>query len=177
MVYPMLSLREGKWSLLESRYDAVTNANVVAQFALSSLRAGWSTLEILGKKYKTRREQFLTEGRMSGSYVLEHGEELVARYEATSIPLFVVGPCLIKVGIDEILAYDGRELAVNTQSFGRQIFLVSDGSREIGHLRVVRSSCPMRPMAHLPDDVPPEIQVFLCWYLASCLKSGGVPAG
>src|SRR5512135_1396827 len=137
-------------------YQVVGDKTNVGHICLN-LFAAKAKLDIKGKAYKVypKPGQGIRWGIMPpGIYLLESDGIVVAQYESTRHTGFITLPGVSMVSIEGKLTYDGKELALKTQSFRKQQFSVVENYQEVGTLHVERAFLLRKLVADLPSNMP-----------------------
>ena len=140
-------------------FTVVQGSQALADIDMSAWRER-GTLTVEGKSYRVYRE-----GVMSGDFILESPEELVAR---------AAKPSVFRRAF--LVEYGGQQYELRAKSVLRRTFVLLDGQREIGS--VSRESVLTRRTAvDLPEHLPLPVRIFIVWLVVIVWKRDAAAAG
>ena len=103
-------------------------------------------LTVQGRSYRVYRE-----GLMSGDFVLESPESVVARANK---------PSALRRSF--LIEHAGKQYTLRARSAFRRAFLLLDGETEVGSLSP-EGIFTRRVTVDLPEDMKPPVKVFIVW--------------
>ena len=117
---------------------------------LADIATSWwreqGAFSIDGETYRARRE-----GVLSGDFVVEGPDGVIARAEKTSI-----------FRREFLIRHDGRSYTLRPRSMWGRAFVLLTGTQEIGSL-APKSLFSRKAAASLPDDLPLPVRAFVVW--------------
>lgn len=124
---------------------ATDESGEVADIATSWWREK-GTLTVDGQMYRAYRE-----APTSGAFVLEHAGSVLARAEKPSI-----------ARREFVIHHAGREFILRARSRFRRVFVLLEGSGEVGRL-APRNAFTRTAAADFPRDLPLPVRAFIVW--------------